>query len=155
MGKWNTAAASTSATFYANATSNWQQAIQSLAAGLPRSLISFSATPKSVGAKVGYSMFLHFAWNNDSCFPGQDRLAGHMGMSVSRVNEYIKELEAAGLIEITRRGQGNTNLYKVNFVVKGKGKRGGRNLISIYEIWNSTCRKPEFDWPNCSIYILR
>src|SRR6476620_10531110 len=60
----------------------------------------------SLGAKVSYSMFLHFAWNNDSCFPGQERLAGHMGMSVSRVNEYIKELEAAGLIEITRRGKG-------------------------------------------------
>ena len=74
----------------------------------------------SLGAKVAYSMFLHFAWNNDSCFPGQDRLAGHMGMSVSRVNEFIKELEAAGLVEIKRRGQGKTNLYKVNFVVKGK-----------------------------------
>lgn len=60
----------------------------------------------SLGAKVAYSMFLHFAWNNDSCFPGQDRLAGHMGMSVSRVNEYIKELEAARLIEIKRRGRG-------------------------------------------------
>src|ERR1700692_2125260 len=60
----------------------------------------------SLGAKVAYSMFLHFAWNNESCFPGQDRLAQHMGMSVSRVNEYIKELEAGGLIEIKRRGQG-------------------------------------------------
>ncbi len=72
----------------------------------------------SLGAKVAYSMFLHFAWNNESCFPGQDRLAEHMGMSVSRVNEYIKELEAAGLVEITRRGQGKTNFYKVNFAVK-------------------------------------
>ena len=77
----------------------------------------------SLGAKVAYSMFLHFAWNNDSCFPGQDRLAGHMGMSVSRVNEYIKELEAAGLVEITRRGQGKTNLYRVHFAVKNKGIR--------------------------------
>jgi Helix-turn-helix domain len=80
----------------------------------------------SLGAKVAYSMFLHFAWNNDSCFPGQDRLAQHMGMSVSRVNEYIKELEAASLIEITRRGQGKTNLYRVNFAVKNKGIRRGR-----------------------------
>lgn len=38
----------------------------------------------SLGAKVAYSLFLHFAWNNDSCFPGQDTLAKHMGMSVSR-----------------------------------------------------------------------
>src|SRR6266403_3063888 len=71
-----------------------------------------------LGAKVAYSMFLHFAWNNDSCFPGQDRLAHHMGMSVSRVNEFIKELEAGGLIEIKRRGQGKTNLYRVHFAVK-------------------------------------
>src|SRR5580704_5669786 len=78
----------------------------------------------SLGAKVAYSMFLHFDWYNEGCFPGQNRLAGHMGMSVSRVNEFIKELEAAGLIEITRRGQGRTNLYKVNFVVKGKRKPG-------------------------------
>ena len=74
----------------------------------------------SLGAKVAYSMFLHFAWNNESCFPGQDRLAQHMGMSVPRVNEYIKELREAGLVEITRRGQGKTNLYRVNFAVKDK-----------------------------------
>jgi len=35
----------------------------------------------SLGAKVTYSMFLHYAWHNDSCFPGQERLAGDMGMS--------------------------------------------------------------------------
>jgi len=28
----------------------------------------------SLGAKVTYSMFLHYAWNNESCFPGQDRV---------------------------------------------------------------------------------
>jgi hypothetical protein len=72
----------------------------------------------SLGAKVAYSMFLHFDWYNEGCFPGQDKLAVHMGMSVSRVNEYIKELEAAGLVEITRLGQGRTNRYKVKFAVK-------------------------------------
>ena len=78
----------------------------------------------SLGAKVAYSMFLHFDWYNEGCFPGQDTLAEHMGMSVSRVNEYIKELEKAGYIEITRRGQGKTNLYKLHSVVeKGKVSR--------------------------------
>src|SRR5712691_9879743 len=72
----------------------------------------------SLGAKVTYALFLHFAWNKDSVFPGQDRLGAHMGMSTSRANEYIKELEAAGLIEIRRRGQGKTNIYKLHFVVK-------------------------------------
>src|SRR5438105_2695871 len=80
----------------------------------------------SLGAKVTYSLFLHFAWNKDSVFPGQDRLAQHMGMSTSRANEYVKELERAGLIEITRRGQGKTNLYKLHFVVKQQRRPGSR-----------------------------
>ena len=77
----------------------------------------------SLGAKIVYSMFLHYAWHKDSCFPGQDRLADDMGMSKSRVNEFIKELERAGLVEITRRGQGKTNMYKIKFVVRQKAKK--------------------------------
>src|SRR5713101_1597331 len=68
------------------------------------------ASNLSVGAKVVYAMFLSYAWHNDSCFPGQERLAEDMGMSVSRVNAFIKELESSRLIEIIRRGQGKTNL---------------------------------------------
>jgi len=81
----------------------------------------------SLGAKVTYSLFLHFAWNKDSVFPGQDRLGAHMGMSTSRANEYIKELEAAGLIEIRRRGQGKTNIYKLHFVVKQRPRAGRKS----------------------------
>src|SRR5580693_9266715 len=77
----------------------------------------------SLGAKVAYAMFLHYAWHKDSCFPGQDRLGEAMGMSKSRVNEFIKELERVGLIEIRRRGQGKTNIYRIKYVVKGKPKR--------------------------------
>jgi biotin operon repressor len=77
----------------------------------------------SLGARMTYSMFLHYAWNSGNCFPGQDTLAEDMGMSRTRVNEFIKELERAGLIEITRRGQGKTNLYKVNFYVKPTRKK--------------------------------
>ena len=73
-----------------------------------------------IGAKVTYSMFLKYAWDNDMVFPGQDRLAGHIGMSVSRVNDFIKELAKLELLEITRRGQGKTNLYKLNFTVRNK-----------------------------------
>ncbi len=72
----------------------------------------------SVGAKVAYAMFLSYAWHNDSCFPGQDRLADDMGMSRSRVTEFVGELEQAGLISIQRRGQGKTNLYTIHFPVK-------------------------------------
>src|SRR5438094_8296208 len=69
----------------------------------------------SVGAKIAYAMFLSYAWHNDSCFPGQDRLADDMGLSRSRVTHLITELEKAGLVTINRRGQGKTNLYTIHF----------------------------------------
>jgi biotin operon repressor len=72
----------------------------------------------SLGAKVTYAMFLSYAWNNDSCFPGQEKLAEHMGMSRSRVAEFISELSQSGLITIKRRGLGKTNIYTIHFSVK-------------------------------------
>ena len=76
----------------------------------------------SVGAKVAYAMFLSYAWHNDSCFPGQDRLAEDMGLTRVRVTQLIGELEQSGLITIQRRGQGKTNLYTIHFQVRRDGK---------------------------------
>jgi len=81
----------------------------------------------SVGAKVAYAMFLSYAWHNDSCFPGQDRLAEDMGMSRSRVTEFVGELERAGLVTIERRGQGKTNLYTIHFQVELVGDKTPRS----------------------------
>jgi len=72
----------------------------------------------SVGAKVAYAMFLSYAWNNDSCFPGQDKLAADMGMSRPRVTQLISELQDAGLVSIQRRGLGKTNIYTIHFRVQ-------------------------------------
>lgn len=74
----------------------------------------------SLGAKIVYAMFLSYAWHNDQCFPGQERLAADMGMSRSRVTEFVTELEKSGLVAIQRRGQGKTNIYTIHFQVKGK-----------------------------------
>jgi hypothetical protein len=74
----------------------------------------------SVGAKVTYAMFLSYAWNNDSCFPGKERLAEDMGMSRSRVTEFISELARAELVTIKRRGLGKTNIYVIHFSVKNR-----------------------------------
>ncbi len=76
-----------------------------------------------LGAKVIYAMFLRYAWHNNLVFPGQETLAKAIGMSPSRVSEFTKQLSDCGLIEITRRGQGRTNLYRINFVVQKK--KGG------------------------------
>lgn len=68
----------------------------------------------SPGAKLAYAMLLKYAWQNDFCFPGQDRLAKDMGVSLRSTNSYIQELEKKAFINITRRGQGRPNLYELN-----------------------------------------
>jgi hypothetical protein len=72
----------------------------------------------SIGAKLTYAMFLSYAWNNDFCFPGQERLAADMGMSVPSVSKFISELAAYSLVTVQRRGLGKTNLYTVHSRVR-------------------------------------
>ena len=87
----------------------------------------------SVGAKVVYSMFLSYAWHNDSCFPGQERLAEDMGLTRARVTQLIAELDRAGLISIQRRGQGKTNLYSVHFQVRQTGDKTSRGKQAYFK----------------------
>ena len=77
----------------------------------------------SANAKTAYSLLLSYAWHNNLCFPGQERLAEHMGAHVSTVSRSITELEEYSLIEIERRGQGKTNFYTINFVVKKRSRK--------------------------------
>src|SRR5450631_4276478 len=71
----------------------------------------------SVGAKLAYAMLLKYAWGDDACFPGQLKLAEDMGAGERSVRTYLKELEAGGLLEITQRGLGKTNLYRLHLTV--------------------------------------
>ena len=72
----------------------------------------------SAGAKLVYALLLSYAWYNDSCFPGQDRLANDCGKSQGWVSQQMKELEEQGFLEITRRGQGKTNIYALSYRVQ-------------------------------------
>lgn len=72
----------------------------------------------SVGGKLAYAMLLKYAWSDDACFPGQATLATDMGAGERSVRTYLNELEAAGFLEVTQRGLGKTNLYKLHLTVK-------------------------------------
>jgi hypothetical protein len=72
----------------------------------------------SVGAKLAYAMLLKYAWYDEGCFPGQAKLAQDMGAGERSVRTYLKELEAAELLQITQRGLGKTNLYRLHVTVK-------------------------------------
>jgi hypothetical protein len=65
----------------------------------------------SLGAKMTYVVLLSYAWQTESCFPGQERMAADMGVTDRSVRAYLGELVERGLLEVTRRGQGMTNVY--------------------------------------------
>ena len=68
----------------------------------------------SPGAKLTFAMLLKYAWQNDYCFPGQERLAKDLGGGVRSIIRYVQELEKAGYITIRRRGLGKPNIYELN-----------------------------------------
>ena len=77
----------------------------------------------SPGAKLTYAMLLKYAWQNDYCFPGQERLAKDIGGVQRSVVRYIQELERTGFIKITRRGQGKSNIYEFDLEHKKLTRR--------------------------------
>jgi Helix-turn-helix domain len=76
-------------------------------------LISNQLSP---GAKLTYAMLLKYAWQNDFCFPGQERLAKDMGVTDRSVRTYLKEREAKKFVGIKQRGLGKPNLYELNLL---------------------------------------
>ena len=79
----------------------------------------------TVGAKLAYAMLLKYAWTDDACFPGQQKLAEDMGAGERSIRTYLKELVDVGFLEVTQRGLGKTNLYRLHLTVK-KGARLSR-----------------------------
>src|SRR4029077_4773388 len=77
----------------------------------------------SPGSKLAYALILTYAWQNDYCFPGQERLATDMGVTRQSANTYVQELQRQKFIDIKRRGQGKTNLYELNLVAGIKRRR--------------------------------
>ncbi len=71
----------------------------------------------SPGAKLTYAMLLKYAWDKDSSFPGQEKLAKDLGATDRSIRTYLNDLEANGLVEIHRRGLGRPNLYILNVTV--------------------------------------
>ncbi|HLW02412.1 MAG TPA: helix-turn-helix domain-containing protein [Ktedonobacterales bacterium] len=86
------------------------------AASLPRGFVQL---PKAVlyarhlsrDAKLLYAVLLGYAWQDQRCFPGYQRLCADLTASENAVRTWMRELEAAHLISQRRRGQGRTNLY--------------------------------------------
>lgn len=71
------------------------------------------ASGLSIGAKLVYGLLLMFAWQENECFPGHERLSRVAEISVRQVQRYLIELRDYGLITWRRRGQNQTNVYYI------------------------------------------
>ena len=67
----------------------------------------------SFGARLAYAVLLSYAWQEDSCFPGQDKMATDLGVKRQAINHYLQELKSSGYISWERRGLGKTNVYYI------------------------------------------
>ena len=67
----------------------------------------------SFGAKLSYAVLLSYAWQEDSCFPGQERMAEDLGTTSRMLRDYLNELKKHGFIDWQRRGLNKTNIYYI------------------------------------------
>jgi Helix-turn-helix domain len=74
----------------------------------------------SHSAKLLYAVLLGYAWQENRCFPGYERLSQDMQVTKKTVIGYMKELETIGLVSQQRRGRGKTNLYTLHDLRKVK-----------------------------------
>src|SRR5436190_8256141 len=79
----------------------------------------------SIGARLTYAVLLSYAWQDDSTFVGQARMATDMGLSEPQLQRYLYELRDALYIEISRKDKRFNNTYIIKDV-KTKLKRKRR-----------------------------
>jgi hypothetical protein len=112
----------------------------------------------SDGAKLTYAMLLSYAWSDNSSFPGQERLAEHLGKERKAVIRYIQELKNRKLVRVERRGLGLTNIYYIRTTLEadvpsvghqevpsGSHQEVPRKGHKEYEVSNNTQNKEYTD----------
>lgn len=79
-------------------------------------------------AKLSYALLLSYAWQKDSCFPGQERMAEDLGVSARYLRQALKELQNNNYISVDRRGLNKTNVYTILSIQKRWEKHKERKL---------------------------
>ncbi len=101
-------------------------------AQLPRPVLR--AKGLSPKAKLVYAALLDYAWQAGSCFPGQQRLADDLDVSIDTVQRALQELRDFQLVAWERRGLTKPNIYAIlrlsdcpHLTLGGSGHRNQRS----------------------------
>ena len=78
-------------------------------AQVPRPVLK--AQGLTLKAKAVYIALLDYAWQAGSCFPGQQRLAEDLDVSIDTVQRALGELRSFGLVDWERQGLNRPNIY--------------------------------------------
>lgn len=84
----------------------------------------------SAWARLAYAVLLKYAWQEGSCFPGQQRMADDLGISEKTLRNALNELKEYNYIDWKRQGLNKPNVYTILSVqdrwTKHKKKRSNR-----------------------------
>lgn len=86
-----------------------------------RRLRGFTAIPNvilrhrwlSYGAKVTFGVLLSYAWQDNFCWPAQERLAEDLSCSERQVRRFLQELKVNGIIDWKQQGLNLPNIYYI------------------------------------------
>lgn len=67
----------------------------------------------SAWARLAYAVLLSYAWQEGSCFPGQQRIADDLGISRQYVSKALKELREHNYIDWKQQGLNKPNIYYI------------------------------------------
>ncbi len=73
-------------------------------------------TKLSIGGRLTYAILLSYAWQEDSTFVGQAKMAKDMGISERQLQRYLYELRDRGYIAISRADRRFNNTYIIKDV---------------------------------------
>ena len=67
----------------------------------------------SFGARLTYAVLLSYAWEKESCFPGQKKMAEDLGTSDRSIRKFLNELKEHGYISWKYQGPSKPNIYSL------------------------------------------
>jgi len=67
----------------------------------------------SFGARLTYAVLLSYAWQDDRCFPGQERMAQDLGTTARSIRRFLQELKENHYIDWKQQGLHKPNIYYI------------------------------------------